>query len=145
MRPLPVQFPIWRLTAVIGMVACSSAAVLAFSAEPNTAANVLTGWGALYGVPAMLFLARGIRLARAAKIVGRIVMYGLPVAGMYAMLCFAMSGTVGLFGGFMLAALVVGWVALLTAALTNEKAVSPESYGSSAKISDNETSGSPDR
>jgi hypothetical protein len=48
MPPLRVQFPIWRLMAVIGIVACSAGAVLAFSAEPNTAANVLTGWGALY-------------------------------------------------------------------------------------------------
>ena len=64
---------------------------------------------------------------RAAKIVGRIVAYGLPVAGLYGMLCFAMSGYVGLFGGFILAALIIGWVALLTAALTGEKVVSPES------------------
>jgi hypothetical protein len=43
------------------------------------------------------------------------------------MLCFAMSGYVGLFGGFMLAALMIGWVALLTAAVTGENAASPES------------------
>jgi hypothetical protein len=113
--------------AVIGMVACSAAAVLALSAEPNTTANVLTGWGALYAVPAMLILARGVPLARAAKIVGRTVMYGLPVAGLYGMLCFAISGYIGLFGGFMLAALIIGLVALFTAALTRNTPVRPES------------------
>ena len=127
MRPPSVRFPIWRLMAVIAIVACSTGAVLAFSAEPNSAGNVLTGWGALYGVPAMLILARGIPLGRAARIVGRIVAFGLPVAGLIGMLCFAMSGYVGLFGGFMLAALVIGWGALLTAALTGGKAASPES------------------
>jgi hypothetical protein len=126
MRPPRVQFPIWRLMAVVGIVACSAGAVLAFSAEPNTAANVITGWVALYRAPAMLILARSIPLDRAAKNVGRIVAYGLPVAGVYGMLCFAMSGYVGLFGGFMLAALIIGWLALLTAALTGGKNVSPE-------------------
>jgi hypothetical protein len=115
------------MMAVVAIVACSAGAVLAFSAESNTAGNVLTGWVALYGVPAMLILARGIPLASAAKIVGRIFAYGLPVAGLYGMLCFAMSGYVGLFGGLMLAALIIGWGALLTAALTGEKAVSSES------------------
>jgi hypothetical protein len=126
MRLPRVQYSIWRLMAVVGIAACSTGAVRAFSAEPNTAANVLTGWAALYGIPAMLILARGIPLARAARIVGRIVAYGLPVAVLYGMLCFAMSGYVGLFGGFMLAALVIGWGALLTAALTGERSVSPE-------------------
>jgi len=112
--------------AVVAIVACSTGAVLAFSAEPNTAGNVVTGWGALYGIPAMLIVARGIPLGRAVKIVGRIVAFGLPVAALYGLLCFGMSGYVGLFGGFMLAALITGWGALLTAALTGEKAVSPE-------------------
>ena len=105
---------------VIGIVACSAGAVLAFSAETNTAASILTGWGALYGIPAILILARGVPLDRAAQVVGRKVAYGLPFAGLHGMLCFAMSGYVGLFGGFMLAALIVGWAALLTAALIDE-------------------------
>jgi hypothetical protein len=122
-----VRFPIWRLMAVVAIVACPFGAAAAFSVEPNTAGNVLAGWAALYGVPAMLILARGIPLARAAKIVGRVVALGLPVAGLYGMLCFAMSGYVGLLGRFILAALVIGWVALLIAALTGEKAVNLES------------------
>ena len=117
MRPSCVRFPIWRLMAIVAVVACLIGAVLAFSDEPNSAGNVLTGWGALYGVPIILILARGIPLDRAAKIVGRIVAFGLPVAGLYGLLGFAMSGYVGLLGGFMLAALMIGWGAL-TAALT---------------------------
>ena len=127
MRQPRVRFPIWRWMAIVAMVACSAGAVLALSAESHTAGHIFTGWGALYGAPAMLILARGISLATAAKIVGRTVAYGLPLAGLYGMICFAMSGYVGLFGGFMLAALIIGWVALLTAALTGEKAVSLES------------------
>ena len=51
---------------------------------------------------------------------------GLPAAGLYGLLGFAMSGYVGLIGGFTLAALMIGWGALLTAALSGDKAVSPE-------------------
>jgi hypothetical protein len=71
------------LMAVVAIVACFTGAIHAFSVEPNTAGNVLTGWGALYGVPAMLILARGIPLGRAVKVVGRIVAVGLPVAGLF--------------------------------------------------------------
>ncbi len=127
-----VRFPIWRLMTVVAMVACSTAAAIAFSVEPNTAASVLTGWGALYGVPAMLILARGVPLGRAVKIAGRVIVFGLPVAGLYGLLCFAVSGYVGLVGGFTLAALMVGWGAILTAALSPEKALSPEA--SSARM-----------
>jgi hypothetical protein len=111
---------------IVAVLACSIGAAAAFSVRPNTAANVLTGWGALYGVPALLILARGVPLGRAVKIAGSIILFGLPVAGLYGLLSFAMSGYVGLIGGFTLAALMIGWGALLTAALTGGKAASPE-------------------
>jgi hypothetical protein len=121
-----VRFPISRLLAVVAAVACAIGAALAFSVEPNTAGNVLAGWGALYGVPVMLILVRGIPLRRAAKIAGTIILFGLPGAGLFGLLGFAVSGYVGLIGGFMLAALMIGWGALLTAGLSGDKAVRPE-------------------
>ncbi len=121
MRLPRLRFPIWRLMAFVAMVACAIGAATAFSVEPNTASNVLTGWGAAYGVPAMLILARGVPLGRAAKIAGRIMLFGLPVAALFGLLGFAMSGYVGLMGGFMLAALMIGWGALLTAGLSGDK------------------------
>ncbi len=63
-----VRFPIWRLMTAVAIVACSIGAAIAFSVRPNTAGNVLTGWGAVYGVPALLILARGVPLGRAVKI-----------------------------------------------------------------------------
>ena len=63
-----MRFPIWRLMTLVAIVACSTAAAIAFSAEPNTAGSVLTGWAALYGVPAFLILARGVPLGRAVEI-----------------------------------------------------------------------------
>ena len=113
-----MRFPIWRLMTLVAIVACSTAAAIAFSAEPNTAGSVLTGWAALYGVPAFLILARGVPLGRAVEIAGRIIAFGLPVAGLCGLLCFAMSGYVGLVGGFTLAALMIGWGAIFTAALS---------------------------
>ena len=126
MRQPCVQFPFWRLTTIVAILACSIGAVAAFFVRPNSAASVLTGWGALYGVPALLIFARKVPLGRTFKTAGSIILFGLPVAGLCGLLSFAMSGCVGLIGGFTLAALIIGWVALLTAALTVEKSVSPE-------------------
>jgi hypothetical protein len=121
-----VRFPIWRLMAVVAAVACAIGAARAFSVEPNTAGNVLVGWAAVYCVPATLILARGIALGRAAKIAGRIFLFSLPGAGLSGLLGFAVSGYVGLIGGFTLAALIIGWGAILTAGLSGGKAVHSE-------------------
>jgi hypothetical protein len=121
-----LRFPIWRLMAVVAAVACAIGAARAFSVVPNTALSVLTGWGALYGVPVMLILARGIPLGRAAKTAGRIFLFSLPGAGLSGLLGFAVSGYVGLIGGFTLAAIIIGWGAILTAGLSGGKAVRPE-------------------
>jgi hypothetical protein len=64
--------------------------------QNERAVNVLTGWAALYCVPAMLTFARGVRLGRVIKIAGRIVLIGLPFAGFYGLLNFAMSAYIGL-------------------------------------------------
>jgi hypothetical protein len=103
-------------------------AAAAFGVEPVSAGNVITGWAALYGIPALLIFARGVPLGRAFKITGLILLFGLPGAGFYALLCFAMSGYIGLVGGFTLAALMIGWVAVLAAALSGNKPESPEVY-----------------
>jgi hypothetical protein len=108
---------------VVAIVACSIGAAVAFSVRPNTAGSVLTGWGALYGVSAMLILARGVPLGRAVKVAGRIILFGLPFAGLYGLLGFVMSGYVGLIGGFTLGVLMIGWGALLTVVLSGDKAV----------------------
>jgi hypothetical protein len=108
---------------VVAILACSIGAAAAFTVRPNTAANVLTGWVALYGVPALLILARRVPSGRAVKIAGGIILLGLPVAGMYGLLSFGVSGYVGLIAAFALAALIIGWGALLTAALTADEAV----------------------
>jgi hypothetical protein len=86
-------------------------------AKPNTASTVLIGWATFYGAPVMLILARGVPLRRAMKIAGKIFVCGLPVAGAYGLLSLLMSGLLGLAGGFTLAALLIGWIALLGVAL----------------------------
>ncbi len=50
MRLPRVRFPIWRLMAVIAIVACAAGAFVCFSTDEN----VQTGSAALHGVPAML-------------------------------------------------------------------------------------------
>jgi hypothetical protein len=126
MRLPRVRFMIRWVMAVVAIVACSTWAAVAFSIEPRTARTVLAAWAALYGIPAMLILARGVPLGKAVKIVRRIVLFGLPVAGFYGLLGFALNGGVGLIGGFTSAALLIGWGALLAAGLSGDKAVSPE-------------------
>lgn len=79
--------------------------------------------GAPYGVSAMLILARGVPLGRAVKVAGRIILFGLPIAGPYGLLGFATSGYVGLIGGFTLGVLMIGWGALLTVVLSRDNAV----------------------
>jgi hypothetical protein len=108
-----LRFTLWRLMVVVALVACAIGAGVAFSSDHNTATNVLTGWAALYGVPVLVIVARGVPAGKVVKIAGRIVVFGVPVAGLFGLLCFAMSGYVGLIGGFTLAALVIGWVAFL--------------------------------
>jgi hypothetical protein len=117
MRPQRVRFPLRRLMVVIAIVACAIGAGVAFSSDPSAATNVITGWAALCGVPALVIVARGVPLAKVVKMPGRIVLFGLPVAGLFGLLGFAMSRYVGLVGGFWLAALVIGWVALLAVGL----------------------------
>src|SRR5262249_10599486 len=63
--------------------------------------------------------ARGVPLGRAVKVAGRIILFGLPIAGL---LGFAMSGHVGLIGGFTSGVLMIGWGALLTVVLSGDKA-----------------------
>ena len=43
-----IRFVLWQLMAMVASVACLVASGVAFAAEPITAANVLTGWAALY-------------------------------------------------------------------------------------------------
>jgi len=127
MRLPRARFMIRWLMAVVAIVACSTAAAIAFSIKPITAGNVLAAWAALYGIPAILILARGVPLGKAVKIVRRIVLFGLPIAGLYGLLGFATNGRIGLIGGFTAAALLIGWGALLAAGLSGDKkAVSPE-------------------
>jgi hypothetical protein len=111
---------------VVAIVACSIGAAVAFSGKPNSAGNVLAGWAALYGVPALLIVARGISPSQAIRLVGRTARFGLPVAAFVGLLSFAMSGYVGLIGGSMLVTLVIGWGALLAAALSRDKGVESE-------------------
>ena len=44
-----IRFLLWQLMAIVASVACLVASGVALAAEPITAANVLTGWTALYG------------------------------------------------------------------------------------------------
>lgn len=74
MRPHRVRFMIRWLMAVVAITACSTAAAIAFSIEPNTAVNVLAAWTAIYGIPAILIVARGVPLGKANKIVRRSVL-----------------------------------------------------------------------
>jgi hypothetical protein len=122
-----IRLLIWWLMTVVAMVARAIGAAFAFSGKPNSAGNVLAGWLALYGIPALLIVARGIPARKAIKIVGRIVRFGLPVAAFVGLLSFAMTGYVSLIGGSMLATLMISWGALLAAALFSDKAVRPES------------------
>ncbi len=108
-----IRFSLWRLMVVIAIVGCAIGAGVAFSSDPSTATNMITGWAALYGVPVLVIVARGVPAGKVVKIVGKVGLIGVPLAGLFGLLCFGMSGYVGLIGGFTLAALVIGWWTLL--------------------------------
>jgi hypothetical protein len=57
-----------------------------------------------------------VPLKRVIIICGKVLLLGLPAACLYGLVSFAMSGTVGLVGGFTLVMLTVGWLSLLAAA-----------------------------
>ncbi len=123
MRMPRVRFRLWRFMIAVALVACAIGAAVAFSVEPNTASNVLTGWAALYAVPLLMIFARGASLKSAAAVSGKIILFGLPGACLLGLISFAMSGYVGLVGGSALGVLVIGWAALLAAALSADKPV----------------------
>jgi hypothetical protein len=112
-----MRFPLWRMMVVIAIVACTIGAVISFSSEANTAQNVIFGWAAFYSLPGLVIVARGVPLLKVVKIAGKIAVFGAPLAGLFGLLGLAMSGYVGFVGGFVLAALVIGWVALLAVGL----------------------------
>ncbi|WP_406694676.1 hypothetical protein V5E97_26830 [Singulisphaera sp. Ch08] len=123
MRHLAVRFSLsWLIIAVV-LVACALGAAAAFAREPVTARSVLSGWVALYGIPSALLLGRSVPLRRGAKVSGRIILLGLPVACLAGSLSFAMSGYVGLVGGFCVMILTIGWGAILAAAFSSDKSV----------------------
>ena len=67
MRLPRVRFMIRWVMAVVASVACSTGAAIAFSLKPKTAGNVLAAWAALYGIPAILILARAFLSARRSR------------------------------------------------------------------------------
>jgi hypothetical protein len=103
-----IRFVLWQLMAMIASVACLVASGVAFAAEPITAANVLTGWAALYGAPLFLIFARGVPLIRAAKIAWTIVLCGLPVVAFFSLLNLLTAPLV---------ALLIGWIELMAVSL----------------------------
>jgi hypothetical protein len=103
-----IRFVLWQVMAFVASVACLTASGIAFAAEPITATNVITAWAALYGAPLILIFARGVPLARAARIFGTIVLCGLPLVGFFGFIHL-------LFAPLVL--LVVGWIALMAVAL----------------------------
>jgi hypothetical protein len=115
-----VRVELWRLMALVAIVACVIGAVLAFWRKPVSATNVITGCVALYGVPVLVIVVRGIPPGRLAKIVWTVAKFGVPVAGLFGLLCFLMSGYVGLIGGFAIAVLMGGWWTLFFVGLFGE-------------------------
>jgi len=113
-----VQFPLWRMMAVIASIACLISALVVFSDIRNFGENVLVAWAALYSVPLILMVTRGVAVGRAAKIGGMIFLCGLPMMGLIAF--FNVPAGV-------LAALLLGWLALIAVALF---------YGSMGKLFD---------
>jgi hypothetical protein len=107
------------------LVACMLGAAVAFASEPSTAASVLSGWAALYGIPSALIFGRNVPFGRALKTSGRLILLGSPIACLFGLLSFAMSGYVGLVGGFALMMLMIGWGALLAAAFSSGKSEKP--------------------
>jgi hypothetical protein len=120
------RFGLKSLLITVAIAASALGAGLAFAIEPNTARNVLTGWAALYAIPSLLILGRNVPIRRVTRVVGTFALLGTPAAGLFGLLSFAMSGYVGLVGGFGLAMLMIGWGALFTAALSDNKAVMPD-------------------
>jgi hypothetical protein len=114
------------------VVACALGATVAFAARPPTAEGVLTGWAALYGIPSVLIVGRGIPLKRVVMDWGKIIFQPLPIAYLIGLLFFIMSGNVGPAAVFGLIMLVVGWGALLAAALSGDGNLCESSESSSA-------------
>ena len=54
MRLTRVRCRLRGLTIAVAIVACVMGSAFAFSVEPKTAENVLTGWAARYGIPIIL-------------------------------------------------------------------------------------------
>lgn len=102
-----LQFPLWRLMAVVASFACLAAALAAWSAEPVTPGSVLGGLAAFYGAPLVLIAARRVSLYRAAKIAGTIILCGLPVFGFFGLVMWPMA---------VLVAPLVGWFSLVAVA-----------------------------
>jgi len=108
------------------IVACALGAAVAFAREPCTAGSALAGWVALYGIPSVLILGKKVPFRKALKSSGRLILIGAPVACLYGLLSFAMSGYVGLVGGFASMMLMIGWGSLLAAAFSTYKSVMPQ-------------------
>ena len=116
-----VRFPLWRLMVVIAIVACAIGTSLAFSGS-FTAMNMITGWVGLYGIALLVIVARGVSPRNVARIARRVAIFGVPVAGLFGLLCFMASGYSGLIGGFALAVLMGGWWTLFFVGLFGEAA-----------------------
>ncbi|SIO56791.1 hypothetical protein SAMN05444166_5295 [Singulisphaera sp. GP187] len=117
----PVQFALLGLVIAVVLVACVLGAAAAFAREPVSARSVLAGWAALYGIPSAVIFGRSVPFRRVVRVAGRIILWGSPVACLTGLLSFAMSGYVGLVGGFCLMMLVIGWGALFAAAFSSDK------------------------
>jgi hypothetical protein len=128
MHPPRLRFLLrWLMIGVI-LVACVLGAAVAFAIEPSTAESVLTGWAALDCIPFTLLLGRKVPFWRAVRVSAKFIRLGLPVACLFGLLSSAMSGYVGLVGGFALMMLMIGWGSLLAAAFSpDEPATSQDS------------------
>jgi hypothetical protein len=117
MMRLPyVRITVRWLMMVVAIVAMIMGAIAGFSIEQNGVTGVITGWVALYCIPVILIIGRRISTETVIHVSGRIVLPGLPIASLFGLFSYAMSGFVGLIGGFILAILVIGWFSLLAAA-----------------------------
>jgi hypothetical protein len=116
--PLP-RFRIRTLMIAAAVVAVAAAMALSVQA-PATAQSALGVWAALYVVPVLVIVRRRVPFRRVARVSGRIMALGTLMAAGFAVLSFAMSGYVGLVGGFFLGLLSMGWLALFMAGLSTE-------------------------
>jgi hypothetical protein len=112
-----LRYIVRSLMMAVATVALVVVGLMAFDFENNGAMGVLVGWISWYCIPVVLIICQRLPPKKIIQLWGTILCCGLPLALLFGLFCSAMSGLVGLIGGFVLALLAIGWLSLFGTAV----------------------------